>query len=113
MLYCNTSNVELVTVHPDNNPHESHYISIETNCDMPVFTVSCCCDEEWEWTFWYNKTNYDIAKHLIMDCVFASETMEELIDAMDEAFYEYLSEVVFDEEEGIECDAECCMCGSC
>ena len=114
MLLCGTYETEKIVVHPDNAPHTTHYIEITKDKDEPKFFVTTCCNTEWSWEFWYSKTNYDIVKHLIMDCVFEVETMEELIDEMDEAFEEFCYEFVFDEaelqEDEFECDGDCANC---
>lgn len=113
MLLCGVYEVEEIRVHPDDDPHSSHYISIVTDKDVPKFSVTSCCDEEWVWDFWYSKTNYDIVKHLVMDCVFSAETMDDLIDALDEVFEEYCSEIIFEEHDNDDCDVELECDGNC
>jgi predicted RNase H-like HicB family nuclease len=107
MIYCGSNEVEQIKIHPDNAPHESHYVSITKDKDEPKFSVTICCNVEWSWDFWYSKTNYDVVKYLIMDCVFAAETMEELVDMLDEAFEEYCLEITFDDDE---CCGDCERC---
>ena len=115
MMLCGTYEIERIVMHPDDRPHESHWISITKDKDEPKFFVNCCCDEDWSWDFWYSKTNYDIVKHLIMDCVFEATTMDELIDMIDEAFEEFCLEITFNEaelqEDEWECDGDCANCG--
>ena len=62
MTYCGSYEVERIVVHPDDDPHSSHYIDIVVDKHEPTFRVSCCCNEEWSWDFWYSKTNYEIIK---------------------------------------------------
>lgn len=115
MTICKTLNVERIMVHPNDTPHESHYIDIIMDGHNPVFYVNTCCDEEWEWTFWYSKTNYDIIKYAIMDCIAECGTMEELIYALDATFDEECREMTFNEaelqEDELECDGNCENCG--
>ena len=110
MIFCGNVNAERLIMHPDDNPHSSHYIDIVTDKDDPVFYVTCCCDEDWEWKFWYSKTNYEVVKYIIMDCIIASETMDELIDALDEIFEEEWKNILF-EEDNWECNEDCENCG--
>lgn len=109
MIICGNISTETIVVHPMDDLNSSHYIDITMGKNAPVFSVSCCCDDEWEWDFWYNKTNYDIVKYLIMDCIIGCDTIDELIDALDEAFDENCSDIVFDEDEH-ECDSDCANC---
>ena len=99
MIYCGNYEVEVIRVHPEDNINESHYISLTTDKDSPSFSVHCCCDDEWEWTFWYSKTNYEMIKHLIFDVIFECETIDDVIDTLDEIFSEDFEEIVFYEEE--------------
>ena len=114
MILCGTYEIEKIIVHPDDDPCESHYIDIVVDKDMPKFSVACCCDNEWSWDFWYSKTNYEVVKFLIMDCITDCRTIEELIDALDETFEESCVELLFNEaelqEDEFECDGDCENC---
>ena len=114
MIFCGNISSEMIVVHPNNAPHSSHYIEITTSKNEPTFYVNCCCDDEWEWKFWYDKTNYEVVKYLIMDCIIACDTMEELIDALDATFEEECTEMVCYEAElqdgEWECDGDCDNC---
>lgn len=117
MIYCTSENLERIYVHPDSNLRERHWVDIASGGDLNTFSVSVCCDDEWIWEFWYNKSNYDLVKHVIMDCIFEAEDMDELIELMDEAFDEFFSEIVVDttelQEDEIECDGDCANCEFC
>lgn len=117
MIYCTSENLERIYVHPDSNLRERHWVDIASGGDLNTFSVSVCCDDEWIWEFWYNKSNYDLVKHAIMDCIFEAEDMDELIELMDEAFDEFFSEIVVDtaelQEDEIECDGDCANCEFC
>lgn len=115
MIFCGNVSSERLVVHPNDDPHSSHYIDITMEKNLPVFNVTCCCDEDWEWRFWYDKTSYDIVKHLIMDCIIECDTMEDLIDALDEVFETECADILFweDELEYDGCDGDCSNCGFC
>lgn len=116
MMLCGVVESERIIVHPDNKPHESHWIEVAKDKDRPVFYVTYCCNNDWSWDFWYNKTNYDIVKHLVMDCIFDSTTMDELINELDNVFTECCSEIVFYDNDTcehareFECDGDCDNC---
>ena len=119
MTLCGSYGIERVVVHPDDERCESHYIEMITDKDEPKFSVTNCCYDEWMWEFWYSKTNYDIVKYLIMDCIMVAETMDDLIEMLDEAFEEYCGEILYIEDEDedeleyelLECDGDCANCG--
>ena len=117
MIFCSTGSLERLFVHPNNNLEERHWVDIAMSESTPTFAVSVCCDDEWIWEFWYDKTNYDLVKHVIMDCIFEAEDMDELIELMDEAFEESFNEIVVDtaelQEGEIECDGNCASCEFC
>jgi len=117
MLLCGTYETEKIMVHPDDNPHSSHYIAITKDKDEPMFFVTSCCNDEWIWEFVYTKTNYEIVKFLIMDCITECGTMGELIDALDAVFEEDCVEMLYNEAElqeiEIECDGDCEHCEFC
>ena len=104
MLYCCSGNLERLFVHPDNNLEESHWIDIAMGTDTPTFAVTCCCNDDWVWTFAYDKTTYDLVKYAIMDCIMACETMDELIAALDDVFETEFSYIIIDTD-------ELCCCG--
>lgn len=120
MIFCGNVSSEKLVVHPNDNPHSSHYIEITMEKNLPVFNVTCCCGENWEWRFWYDKTSYDVVKHLIMDCIIGCDTMQELIDTMDDVFDANCRDMIFDADEMdydpdsiVECDGDCDNCGFC
>ena len=114
MIFCGKENLERLYVHPNNDLRERHWVDIVTNKDEPTFTVTCCCDEEWVWEFVYSSTNYEVVKYLIMGCIAECDTIDELIDMMDECFEEDCWDMIVDEAElqdgEIECDGDCANC---
>ena len=125
MVYCSAGSLERIMFHPYDNLEETHYIDLTmSNCDA-AFAVTTCCDEEWIWEFYYDKTTYDLVKHIVMDCIFEAEDIEELIEMIDEAFEQSFADVVVNETEmqdeidmdvdvdmEIECDGCCGKCNT-
>lgn len=99
MIFCGNTSLERLMVNPNDDPHSSHYIDITMDTGMPVFYVTCCCDTDWEWGFWYSKTNYESIKYIIMDSILGCATMDELIDRLDKFFEEDCEYMIFDEDE--------------
>ncbi len=114
MILCNNENVEIIYVHENDNLDERHCITISTSEAGEVFTVGCCCDELWTWSFVYNRTNYEVIKYLIMDCIAECSTMNTLIDALDDVFETSCQDMVVyeaDIQEGeFECNGDCDNC---
>lgn len=117
MIYCSSGSLERLFFHVNNNLEERHWIDIEMSDSTPTFAVSICCDDEWMWEFWYDKTNYDLVKYVIMDCIFKAEDMDELIEVLDEVFEENFDDIVVEtaefQESEIECNGNCRNCQFC
>ena len=125
MILCGLYESERIIIHPYHNLEESHWVDIIKDKDEPVFYVTCCCNEDWEWEFDYSKTNYERIKHIILDCIFECNDMEALMDALDEIFEEivygsdedeYEIEIEVEEEDEYEIDEDDCYgdcCGRC
>lgn len=110
MILCGFYESERIIVRPNSGRiEESHWIDLTKNGNEPVFYVTCCCNEDWEWEFDYDKTSYERIKHIITDCIFACDTMEELIDTLDEIFEEMVYGSDYDDVE--ECNGDCDHCG--
>jgi hypothetical protein len=114
MVFCGNGSLERLFVHEIDDLESRHYIDIAMSKDDAIFSVTCCCDEEWMWEFWYSKTNYEVVKYLIMDSIAVCETMEELIGTLDELFEEDCADIVCYEaelqEDVFECDGDCENC---
>lgn len=111
MYFCGKYEEESFLVHPMDDLDSTHFISIIKAKEEPIFSVTCCCDDEWVWDFWYSSSNYERVKWFIMDAIFNSETMDELIDVLDDAFAEYCEEMVaYDDECDCDCDCDCENC---
>ena len=108
MIYYGSNETENIVVLDEVG--DSHCISITMDEHEPVFSVTCSCNLDWNWKFWYSKSNYEIIKFLIMDCIAENETNEDLFDAIDEVFEEDCEDILFDNDE---CDGDCENCGLC
>lgn len=104
MNYHGTYATETIYVTTGN---EVHYIELTKSGDDPIFFVTTCCNEDWVWAFNMDMSNYDMVKHVIMDTIFDSDDMEELIDTLDEVFEEVFADILVDGE----CDRGCNHCG--
>ena len=116
MILCGFGNLERIMCHEADTLDVQHYIDLTMDKDEPVFYVTCCCDNEWQWDFGYSKTNYERIKNIIVDCIFECDDMEELIDTLDEIFEEIVygsDEEIEEEYEEDECDECCGCCGRC
>ena len=100
MILCGFGSVERIMCHEVNALDVQHYIDLTMDKDEPVFYVTCCCDDRWQWDFDYSKTNYERIKNIILDCMFKCGCMEELIEVLDEIF----EEIVYGSDEEIEDD---------
>ena len=119
MRLCEICTSETIFMHPNDDPHSTHYVELIIDGASPTFAVTCCCNDEWIWEFMYSKTNYDMVKHVIMDVMFDCDSMEELIEELDEVFetefYDMTCECIeesreYKAEESEICDGECENC---
>jgi hypothetical protein len=110
MVYCGSSYTENIIVHEENLQgvieDVAHCISLTTAAHEPKFCVTCCCNEEWMWEFYYtSKTDYERVKMCVMDMLYECNDMYQLMDLLDEVFLEVFEDMLVEEE--IEC------CGNC
>ena len=112
MIFDGIYEAEKLVVKEESQNGALHYIGLVIDKDEPVFSVSCCCDEDWEWKFWYNKWNYEMVKHIIVDCMFECDSMEELIEDLDETFFDTCGDIVYGED-NFDCNHECGCDGDC
>ena len=108
MIYCGTGAFERIFMH-DNDLEETHWIDMTMHAEDAVFAVTCCCDDSWEWNFYYGKSDYDRIKFTIMNAIFECNDVDELLDVLDEIFAEDFCDIVVEEE----CDGCCGGCGIC
>ena len=110
MVYCGESLTESIIMHKEELgkviENESHCINITTSIHEPKFYVTCCCNEEWVWEFYYtSKTDYARVKMCIIDMMYECNNMYQLMDLLDEVFLEVFEDMLVEE------DCECC--GNC
>ena len=112
MQLCTIFNRECIMVHPHDEPNCAHWVDLTVDGDLPKFSVTYCCDDEWYWEFKYTKANYEIVKHIVMDCLLGYDTMDEAIEAMDEMFEIDCAPIVYEDEDdcSYECDGDCANC---
>ena len=108
MIFCGSYEQERIIVHPMDALNESHYLTITKGKDTPTFSVTCCCDDEWFWEFWYTKSDYERIKFVIMKTIFECETMDELMDELDEVFWDGFEDILVEYE--YECNGDCANC---
>lgn len=114
MIFCGNGTMERLFVHPMDDINEQHYIDLTMSKDDASFLVSCCCDDEWFYEFEYNKSDYERIKFNIMETIFESDTMEELIDVLDDIFLDGFGELIVECSADDYCDGECCAdCDGC
>ena len=114
MYLCGFGNVERIMCHEEDELDVQHYVDLIMDKDEPVFYVTCCCNEDFMWEFGYDKTSYERIKHIITDCIFECDSMEELMDVLDEIFEEMLygidEEIDDDDDDDIDCCGDCDRC---
>jgi len=104
MVYQGTMVSESILV---NDLNETHFIELTKAADVPVFYVTCCCDENWFHAFsMRNSSDYERVKYNIMENVFESDTMEELLETLSEIFEDGFSDILIEEE----CNGDCDHC---
>ena len=109
MIYYGTGALERILFH-DDVLEEPHWIDMEMSLEDDIFAVTCCCDDSWEWVFYYNKSDYDRVKFTIMNAIYECDDVDELLDILDEIFAEDFEDILVDEDE-FECDGCCGACG--
>lgn len=117
MYFCGNVSSEKLLFHIGEECRDWHWIEMEMAKDVATFKVTFCCDDEWMWEFYYDKTTYEQVKYVIMSAIDVCEDMDELITTLDEVFEEmFLEDTVLDEAELLEdevefiCDGDCKNC---
>lgn len=103
MIYYGSNRTENIVM-CESNGDDLHYVSLTMNLYEPKFCVTCCCNEEWIWEFYYTSmSDYEKVKICIIDALYECDSMYELMDLLDEAFLEIFKDILVIEEE-----CECC-----
>lgn len=110
MVYCSTGKIETIMCHPMNNLNEVHYVDMIMSPDDPTFIVTCCCDDDWCYEFWYDVSTYERVKYNIMEAIFQCSTMDELMKTLSEVFEDGFADALVCECEFGECDGDCAYC---
>ena len=107
MVYYGTENTEYIIFHSEGNPEDVHSIAMTKSADTPTFSVKCCCNDMWEHEFYMdNNSDYERVKMSIMDVAFEAETMNELMDMLNEVFEDGFRELLVEHE----CNGNCDNC---
>lgn len=86
---------------------EMHFIEMTKQADMPIFSVSCCCDEDWYYEFYMeNNTDYERVKFNILSAIFECEDMDSLMRVLSETFEDGFADILIKDE----CNCEVCKC---
>ena len=107
MIFNGMMKTEVLFFHLENDVNELHFVEMERDCEEDVFSVRVCCDDEWEWKFYDEASNYELVKHAIFDIAFDSHNMTELINGLDEIFEDIFNGIVAHE---CDCDGSCEHC---
>lgn len=106
MVYNGTNNSELIIFHEAGDSDDKHFIELNKPIDGPTFSVSCCCDRDWHYEFYLrSNSDYERIKFLIMDTMWRSETVEELLDTLSEIFEDGFSSILIKDK--CDCDGNC------
>ena len=117
MYFCGNVSSEKLLFHATEECRDWHWIEMEMDKNVATFKVTLCCDDEWMWEFYYDKTTYEQVKYIIMSAIDVCEDIDDLIGTLDEVFEEmFLKDAVIDEAElfenvaEFECDGDCEHC---
>lgn len=107
MVYYGTNISEKIMIHPAGEQDNIHFIKMTKYADAPMFSVTYCCDEAWNYTFWMeNNSDYERVKMVIMDCIFECEDMDALIRILGEALEDGFEDILVTNE----CNGDCEHC---
>lgn len=112
MVYYGTDAVEYIVFHAAGESNDKHYIEMTKHADMPVFTVSYCCDPEWSYDFLMNgNSDYERVKYNIMTAIFNCEDVDALFVVLNEVFKDGFSDILIKADK-CNCDGSCenCTC---
>lgn len=107
MVYHGTVASEKIAFHPDGEPSKLHYIELTKSPHEPMFWVSCCCDENWFYSFYMEgNSDYERVKFNIMETIFECEDMADLIETLSDIFEDGFSDIlIYDNDQDCEnCD---------
>ena len=84
---------------------EIHFIEMTKEADMPIFSVSCCCDDDWYYEFYMeNNTDYERVKFNILSAIFECEDMDELLTCLSEVFEDGFANILIEHCDDCECN---------
>ena len=110
MVYYGTDTTEYIMFHAAGESDNKHFIAMTKRADMPVLTVSYCCNSEWRYDFWMeNNSDYERIKFNIMETIFECEDMDALLVVLNEIFEDGFADILVKEDK-CDCDGNCENC---
>ena len=110
MVFNGSANVERIFFSVNG---KTHWIDMAIHHDEPVFSVTCCCDEEWEYDFFYSPSDYSRIKFNIMNAIFENESIDDALCSLDDIFCDGFSDILLgDDDEPCDGDCEHCDCNA-
>lgn len=109
MIYHGSYQTETIVIHPMDGIKETHFIELIKESDEPKFYVHCnSYGEDHVWEFWmHGISDYERVKFNIMNAIFECNTMEELMEMLDNIFNDGFADILID---GEECTSDCEHC---
>ena len=99
MIYCSTTTVEEIGVHPMDNMKNHQNVELTKIGDESIFTVELFdeLDKDWVWAFEMScHSDYERVKLAIFDAISECETMRELGRTLNAIFYECFERILLD-----------------
>lgn len=107
MVYYGTNTSERIMIHPAGEQENVHFIEMTKYADAPMFSISCCCDEDWGYVFWMeNNSDYERVKLNIFDAVWECEDMDSLMRVISEIIEDGFKDILVKNE----CNGDCEHC---
>ena len=99
MRYCGTTAIEIIEMNPMDDLETAHWIALEKSSTDNTFMVHTCCNDEWSYKFApEDNSDYDRIQYIIMEMMYESETMDELLGALSEMFEDGFGELLIKDE---------------
>lgn len=97
MVYRGSEFVEMIVFNPAGESENTHYFEMHKGDGM--FTVSYCCDPEWNYAFYMDNADYERVKFNIMEQIFACDSIDELLDNLDEVFTDGFADILIEDDD--------------
>lgn len=108
MVYQGTFTSETIMFH-EAGERNMYYIELTKAANESIFYITCHPYEDWGYAFYLtNNSDYERIKFNIMQAMFDCETIDDLIDTLNELFKDGFKEIMINTES--ECDGDCEHC---